>query len=86
MDDRDSASFYEIEIGIVVPALIYAPVCLAEYIDAIFNLALLLQRKGSYAACGAAYRSLSLRSERWRTRRVQLFRPKWFHSFSESLL
>ena len=30
MDDRYSASFYEIEIGIVVPALIYAPVWLAD--------------------------------------------------------
>jgi ABC-type nitrate/sulfonate/bicarbonate transport system substrate-binding protein len=30
MDDRYSASLYEIEIGIVVPALIYAPVWLAD--------------------------------------------------------
>jgi ABC-type nitrate/sulfonate/bicarbonate transport system substrate-binding protein len=30
MDDRDGASLYEIEIGIVVPAVIYAPVWLAE--------------------------------------------------------
>jgi ABC-type nitrate/sulfonate/bicarbonate transport system substrate-binding protein len=30
MDDRYSASLYEIEIGIVVPAVIYAPVWLAE--------------------------------------------------------
>jgi ABC-type nitrate/sulfonate/bicarbonate transport system substrate-binding protein len=30
MDDRYGASLYEIEIGIVVPAVIYAPVWLAE--------------------------------------------------------
>src|SRR6516165_6956355 len=30
MDDRYSASLYEIEIGIVVPAVIYAPVWLAD--------------------------------------------------------
>ena len=30
MDDRYSASLYEIEIGIVVPALIYGPVWLAD--------------------------------------------------------
>ena len=30
MDNRYSASLYEIEIGIVVPALIYAPVWLAD--------------------------------------------------------
>ena len=30
MDDRYGASLYEIEIGIVVPLVIYAPVWLAE--------------------------------------------------------
>jgi hypothetical protein len=30
MDDRDGASLYEIEIGIVVPAVIYAPVLRAR--------------------------------------------------------
>jgi hypothetical protein len=30
MDDRYGTSLYEIEIGIVVPAVIYAPVWLAE--------------------------------------------------------
>ena len=30
MDDRYGASLYEIEIGIVVPAVIYVPVWLAD--------------------------------------------------------
>ena len=33
MDDRHGASLYEIEIGIVVPAVIYAPVRLPKNVD-----------------------------------------------------
>ena len=33
MDDRYVASLYQIEIGIVVPAIIYAPVWLADQLD-----------------------------------------------------